>query len=273
MGIQRTTPQELVKKIHISVPFHLLKEKHLDLIINWKVNPEISFYAHALDAYSRNDFKAVADRLRDTGLCVTFHSTYLDLAPGSPDRFIREATKQRFEQILELAPLFGPKTVVSHPGFEKRRHGHIREEWLDNAVETYAWFGARLWDEGTKLMLENVFEDGPGDLRELFVRLEGLAGWCFDVGHQTVFSKTGMDEWLDSLGPFLGQMHLHDNQGKGDDHLAPGKGIIDFPALFCRLKEWKDDPPVITIEPHTEPDVWDSLEYLTGIWPWQVGDN
>lgn len=261
-------PKTLLDLIHVSIPFPMLKEQHLDMVIEFGVNPEISFYADALDTYSYDDFKAVADRLRETGRSVTFHATYLDLSPGSPDRLIRGATRRRFEQVLALAPLFHPRTVVSHPGFETRRHGHIRDEWLGNAVETYAWFGSRLRDEGTRLMLENVFEDGPDDIRELLARLDGLAGWCFDIGHQAAFSKTDMAGWMNGLGRFLGQMHLHDNRGEGDDHLAPGKGSIDFPALFDRLKDRKDDPPVVTIEPHNEPDVWDSVGYLAGIWPW-----
>jgi sugar phosphate isomerase/epimerase len=260
--------EELIGQIYISVPFRMLKEQYLDLVIEFGVNPEISFYADALETCSREDFKAVADRLLDAGRSVTFHATYLDLSAGSPDPLIREATRKRFEQVLDLAPLFRPRTVVSHVGFEKRRYHAIREKWLENAVDTFTWFARRLRDEGVRLMLENVFEEGPDDIRKLYERLDGLAGWCFDIGHQTAFSKTDMDGWMDGLGPFLGQLHLHDNRGGWDDHLAPGSGIIDFQALFDRLKDRKEDPPVVTIEPHNEPNVWESVEYLAKMWPW-----
>jgi hypothetical protein len=38
--------------------------------------------------------------------------------------------------------------------------------------------------------------------------------------------------------------------------------------LFEYLKGRKADPPIVTIEPHREEDLWPSLEYLEKFWPW-----
>ena len=47
-----------------------------------------------------------------------------------------------------------------------------------------------------------------------------------------------------------------------------GKGAINFAILFDYLKAERKEPPVITLEPHKEEDLWPSVEYLEKIWPW-----
>jgi sugar phosphate isomerase/epimerase len=118
-------------------------------------------------------------------------------------------------------------------------------------------------------MLENVYESGPEELQPLFENLKSHSvGFCLDTGHQAAFGQAPLSEWLDILGRHLGQVHLHDNHGLRDDHLALGQGTIDFQYLFKRLKNLNDTPPVITLEPHTEEALDPSLAHLKAIWPW-----
>jgi sugar phosphate isomerase/epimerase len=50
--------------------------------------------------------------------------------------------------------------------------------------------------------------------------------------------------------------------------MALGRGNIDFESLFRALRELRDTPLPITLEPHEEADLAPSLEYLEKIWPW-----
>jgi len=103
----------------------------------------------------------------------------------------------------------------------------------------------------------------------LFARLRPAgAGLCLDCGHLTAFGRAPLDEWLEVLGPFIGQLHLHDNLGQKDDHLPMGRGRVDFRRLFAYLKDQRTTPPVMTMEVHRPADVWASLECLEGLWPW-----
>jgi sugar phosphate isomerase/epimerase len=70
------------------------------------------------------------------------------------------------------------------------------------------------------------------------------------------------------LGPYIGQLHLHDNHGSHDEHLPLGSGKIDFYQLFTYLKSNEIPQPIITLEPHQEEDLWPSLDYLAKVWPW-----
>ncbi|KPJ76988.1 MAG: hypothetical protein AMJ54_09455, partial [Deltaproteobacteria bacterium SG8_13] len=203
------------------------------------------------------------------GLTITVHGPFFDMCPGSLDPQVRAVTRNRFEQLLELVPLFEPKTVVLHAGYDWKRYGYVRDAWLENSVQTWSWVAERVTGLGSRLMLENVYESRPEEIRPLFEQLAGQGvGLCLDTGHLTAFGNATAVEWLDAMAEHLGQLHLHDNHGEDDQHLALGTGGIDFPALFGRLAVLCPTPPVITLEPHQEDALEPSLSFLEKIWPW-----
>ena len=63
------------------------------------------------------------------------------------------------------------------------------------------------------------------------------------------------EDWLPALEPWLGQLHLHDNHGDRNSHLAIGEGLFDY------LNQ-KDMTPIITLEPHYEEAFWGSIKAL-----------
>ena len=262
--------RRLIEKVQVNIPFHMLYDSHLDLFLQNGLNPEIGLDGNTLERFALADFADIAARLQERNLTVTLHAPFLDLSPGSPDPAVRDLTCRRFEQMLRLVPLFKPQTVVCHAGYDWQRYSQLKDVWLENSLKTWSWLSARIRDAGAQLMLENVYEKGPEEMQPLFESLgKQRVGFCLDTGHQAVFSRCPLEHWLAYLGPYLGQLHLHDNGGQNDDHLALGRGEIDFTAFFRHLKTIKKEPPVITLEPHRERDFWPSLEYLSRVWPWQ----
>jgi len=67
-------------------------------------------------------------------------------------------------------------------------------------------------------------------------------------------------EWIDELGGYVKELHLHDNFGQYDEHLPVGDGNFPFHDLFAMLKHNKK--PVITLEPHNEIHLWKTIENL-----------
>jgi len=261
--------RRVMGKPQIHIPFTMLYESFIELFIEHGLNPEIALDSEALERFSFADFSDIAAQLHKHSRTISIHAPFMDLSPGSPDPAIRALTRHRFEQTLELVPLFKPKTVVCHTGYDRKRYLSLRDAWIENSLEIWSWFGTRIRNEGSLLMLENVYEHGPEDIQILFENLRDQSvGFCLDIGHQVVFSSTSLETWMESLGPYLGQIHLHDNRGEQDDHLALGRGKIDFPLFFNHLKTRKKVPPLITIEIHSEKDLWPSIEYLEKIWPW-----
>jgi sugar phosphate isomerase/epimerase len=118
------------------------------------------------------------------------------------------------------------------------------------------------------VMLENVHETEP----ELFLEVLGRVGAanlqvCFDLGHLLAFSTGDFPRWLETLAPVIGQLHLHDNHGDHDSHLALGAGQVPLRETLDYLAH-RGRRPLITLEPHQEGSLEPSLDYLADIWPW-----
>ncbi len=261
--------KNIIQKIHVNAPFGFLKDRYLEWFIQKGINPEIGLDTKYLDNFSSDDFLDVAGMLRSRNLSVTFHAPFNDLSPGSPDPLIYGVTRYRYKQLLRLVPIFRPKTVVCHAGYDWKRYHFMREEWVEKSLEMWSWLSGRLSDEGALLTLENVYEHYPEDLEILFRSTAGKnIGFCFDIGHQSAFSRADVKHWMDVLGKYVTQVHIHDNDGTGDQHRGLGKASIDFAGFFKQLGNLRNCPPVITLETHQEEDLFPSLEYLEKLWPW-----
>lgn len=257
------------KHVHVNIPFRMLFPRYLPKFIEGGINPEIGFDAEALEGYSPEEFRSVAEQLHEHGLEITFHFPYMDLSPGSPEPEVRKLTIRRFEQMLPLVSLFKPKTAVCHTGYDPRKYGSMRDVWLRNSFPIWSDLARKIVEEGCMLMLENVYEDGPSDILNLIEPLQEFGvGFCLDSGHQAVFGRRPLHEWIVSMAPYLRQVHLHDNCGKNDDHRAPGMGTIDFEMLFREMRNRFSVPPVVTLEPHTEEDLAPGLQFVERVWPW-----
>jgi sugar phosphate isomerase/epimerase len=255
--------ENIIRKVQICVPFGLLKEKYLPVVIENRMNPEIGIDGTIIDVHSKRDFLEMASILQQEGLSITLHGPFHDLVPGGIDKKILKATRERLRQAFDIIPLFEPLSIVCHTGYDRKRYHEVEDEWMDTALETWEPLVKDLQGTRTTLMLENVYEKTP---TLLFRLLSGLnrekVGFCFDAGHMNAFSETDMEGWLTPLKPFLKQVHLHDNDGTFDAHLAIGAGKIDFEALFTYLGE-NHLKPIVTLEAHEEEWIWQSLDVLS----------
>ncbi len=258
----------IFSQAHVSVPFFMLRDQYLPLILSNHLSVEIGLDSHVLDAFPLHDFKRVADQLSQAGLKCSFHAPFLDLSLGAIDSRVRRVSLERIQQVLELIPLFEPRWIVCHAAYEARRYRDDQERWLENIVQAFSRLVSMIEPTGIPFMVENVFENEPQQLKALFQRIASpLVRFCLDLGHHRLYSRTDLMDWIETLGPVLGLLHLHDNQGLLDDHLALGQGSIDFLGFFALLKE-KGLHPFITLEPHQEDWVRQSLEFLACHWPW-----
>lgn len=255
--------EDIIKNVQVCIPFRLLREKHLPLVIENRINPEIGIDGDTIDTYAPKDFSDMAFLLRQEGLTITLHGPFFDLAPGGMDKKILKASRERLRQAFDILPLFEPKSIVCHTGYDRKRYHEAQDQWLETAVETWTPLVEGLRGTATILAIENVYEKTPTLLVRLFNALnDDKVGFCFDTGHMNAFSETDMEAWLEALGPFLKQLHLHDNDGTWDDHWAIGMGRVNFDMLFRHVVENRLRP-IITLETHQEDWLWQSLETLS----------
>jgi sugar phosphate isomerase/epimerase len=256
--------EDIIRRIQVCIPFKLLKQKYLPLVLENRMNPEIGIDGDVIDTHSKKELSEIAHIVQQEGLTITLHGPFYDLVPGGMDKKILRATRERLRETFELIPVFEPVSIVCHTGYDRKRYHEVEKEWLETALETWAPLVQQLRGTQTTLMLENVYDKTPRMLLRLFNRLNTeKVGFCFDTGHMNVFSETSMKDWLNALGPFLKEVHLHDNEGISDDHLAIGAGTIDFEYLFKYVEENRLRP-IITLEPHKEKWIWQSLDALAG---------
>ena len=253
---------DILKVIQVHTPFHFLHDRFLPMVIKERINPEISFNHVTLDRFRKEDYIRVADSLLDAGLTITFHAPFMDLRPGALDPKIRQITIDRLNQVFDLVPHFRPLSVVCHPSFDKRYYVSSEQTWLENSVETWKIFLTRAIEMNTIIALENVYESDCHNLGLLLNEFSSPhVSFCFDTGHFNVFSTTPLEEWIDGLWTRLGQIHIHDNNGILDEHLPVGEGNFPFQDFFSMIRE-KGLKPIMTVESHTEKNLWKMLENI-----------
>lgn len=253
---------DILKKIQVHVPFTLLKEKLLPMVIREGINPEIAFSHLDLDRFRQTDFREIGDRLAGEGLTVTFHAPFLDLRPGAIDPAIRRVTVERLRRVFELLPLFRPRSIVCHPSFDERYYVSGEAQWLANSVETWNDLVGSVQGTETVITLENVYEQGPHQLRPLFDAVDSpQVRFCFDTGHANTFGSAPYAEWMEALGDRLGQIHIHDNDGTMDQHLPVGEGNFPFRDFLALVRD-RRLKPILTVEAHSERGLRRMLENI-----------
>jgi sugar phosphate isomerase/epimerase len=245
----------------VNVPFAEFG-KYESLVSQYRINPEIGLDGDALYTFSKQDFYDRATFLADKGLRCTLHAPFHDMLPGARDQYVLKAVRDKLRRCFDLIEIFKPRSVVCHLGYLDCVHSYDPDQWLATSLETWRELLVVAAQCSTTIMFENTYENGPGVHKIMLEALDSpFARFCLDVGHLSVFAHVALQDWLTILGPWLGQLHLHDNHGFRDDHLPVGKGDFDFPALFSYLK-LKNIMPIITLEPRSESDLWDSLNAL-----------
>ncbi len=241
---------------HIHVPYDRLWE-HLDLIRSERFSIELFINGGNIDAITPEKLDELRDALSGVP-SLSVHGPFMDLSPGAVDSSVREATLSRFNRALDIAGAIGANTVVFHSGYEKWKYALRTDIWLEQSLLTWRSLASKAKALGLRIAIENIFEDEPQNLRQLMEALnDPVFGICFDTGHCNLFTKVPLSEWLDSLGPYIIELHLHDNSGEADAHLPMGEGSFDFEMLFSKLSL---DGIVPTIEAHNIDDVRTALE-------------
>lgn len=252
------------KLIFISIPWELLVNKYLPLVLESGINLEISLNAKALDNYSYFDFKNIAKRLKEAEIKTTIHLPFMDLSLGALDPWVKEASLRRTFLAMERASIFEPLNLVLHSGYHMDYHRESREEWREVFIESSEKILDFAKDLGLIVSLENVFEPEPEFLKPIFEAFKNKLFWCFDPAHARVFSEKEEMDWLNILYPYIIEIHCHDNLGKYDEHLAIGKGKVKFNEIFKFLKE-KNITPFFVSEAHNEEDTYINVEILSNV--------
>ena len=238
--------------IHSTVPFPMLRDADtVRALRDAGVGPEIYFPGDVLDALAPAEAERAAESLREAGIrSLTFHAPFRDVWPGAQDEEARRLSVRRISQAIALAPAFRPEGVVVHGGYFGWLFDFRPDEWLESAKRSFGELAESAEKAGTRLFVENVFDEDP----EQLLRLREAVGsprlfFCLDAGHAALFSRVPVHRWAEAFGRGIGLMHVHDNRGTRDDHLPVGEGTINFRGVLLAAID-AGARPILTVEPH-----------------------
>jgi sugar phosphate isomerase/epimerase len=179
---------------------------------------------------------ALGKALRDLDVKVSVHGPVHDLNPGSLDVVIRDYTQHCFFKTLAICRALGAKYLILHLGINPLLPDSALDKWLTDSLRTWSPIVELAEQLHITILLENMFLPSP---RFLIALKNGLDSdgikFCFDIGHFHVYTNSSLEEWLDQMGSDIVEMHLNDNRGADDEHLALGAGTIDFQKVFQGL--------------------------------------
>lgn len=249
-----------MKTVHVHVPYPRVGD-YLSYIKQHRLSLEIYFPSASIDTLRQGDVERLKQQL-DYGPTLSIHAPFMDLSPGATDEKVRAVTLGRFLRVMEIAEVLAPEVIVFHSGYEKWKYAHRVDLWLEGSLVTWQPLIEKAARLKTRIAIENIFEDEPSNLLQLMEKLHCPAfGICFDTGHCNLFSKVPLEQWLGALGPYLFELHLHDNDRSLDQHLPIGDGTFDFKTLFSYPLA---GDCVYTIEAHSPEKVLKSLDRLNG---------
>ncbi|MFA9422125.1 MAG: sugar phosphate isomerase/epimerase family protein [Sedimentibacter sp.] len=155
-----------------------------------------------------------------------FHAPFNELFPAAVDPLALDLAYRRFEQAYKLSYEYGIKRMVVHSGYVPFLY--FKSWFLEKSVEFWQKFMIDK-PEDFHIMIENVLEYEPFTLAKIIEQIgDKRVTACLDVGHANCKSNLNLLEWVETLGPFLGHVHLHNNDMVDDCHWTLGKGLINM---------------------------------------------
>jgi sugar phosphate isomerase/epimerase len=180
--------------------------------------------------------EAVGRDLAGRGILVTCHGPLYDLNPGSLDPTIRAYTETCFRRGVEVAARLGAKKIVFHTCYNPLLPDGVLAGWKE--LSRPVWRAVLEQAAGLKVVvcLENSYEPSAEFFRDLFDTFDdGTAQMCFDPAHVHLYSRDGQSAWVTTMRDRITHIHLNDNSGSSDDHLALGSGNMPYRGFLKEL--------------------------------------
>lgn len=192
---------------------------------------------------------ALAEWLDDTRL--TLHSMhapiagrYVDgswkdgLSLASADEGRRKAAVEETLATLDVATAVPYSVLVLHCGVPVP-HATAGDNHRSSLVRSLEELTPVAAQHGVQLAIEVI----PNELSTPSALVDVIEsdidrtvlGICMDVGHARIMGD--VVEAIETCSGHVITTHLHDNRGRSDDHLVPGKGVIDWEATTLALQK------------------------------------
>ncbi len=195
---------------------------------------------------------------------LTSHGDFFDVLIFSADEEIVKISIKRIEESMETAKKIGAKKVVFHTNYNSQiKTDFYLNNWLDRNYEVFSCLCNRFKD--ITILMENMFDYDYIPIKQLAERMKDIDnfGVCLDYAH-AFLSKVEPKEWVLNLYPYIKHVHINDNGGTADSHLAVGDGKIDW-SEFNKLRVGYFANTTILIEVNGIDKITKSINYMKSV--------
>ncbi|MDR0554975.1 MAG: sugar phosphate isomerase/epimerase [Treponema sp.] len=209
--------------------------------------------------YSIHEMLQIREWLDELGLKVKgVHATHGGGTKDyvSPNEFNRLAGVELVKNRVELAHILDAGAIVLHfkqpvEAFEKDRD--YRKRFYAQAFKSFDELEPFCRVRHIRICVENMLSEPPASTHAMFGDLferydSGFMGLCFDTGHANAACKENCVEYAERWNDRLFMIHIHDNQGRDDEHILPFEGTFNWEAFAPVLARSPYELP-ITMEP------------------------
>ena len=179
-----------------------------------------------------NEDKELIDIINSYDLKYTIHSPFIDLNIASLNPAMADFSADEIKRSIDLANMIDSNIVVVHPGtigFNGRGEEdliyQISEEHLKDIGDYAKDNGVDACIENLPNIVDFMFMD-VNQLNDTLVKLD--LPMTLDIGHAHTNGFTPDEIYFDSIK----HIHVHDNPGDDDTHLALGDGTFDVNGFF-----------------------------------------
>lgn len=152
---------------------------------------------------------------------------------------------------MESCALLGIPRMAVHPLYDRPYRHENRKLLWDLNVEYFNLLKPYAKQYGVKMSLENLFDidpvrnyyvetmfSDPYELAKFYDELNDRENFdvLVDTGHCGI-TGTGCGDFLRIMKDRVKALHVHDNSNRGDDHLMPYDGDLDWDDIMKSLAE------------------------------------
>lgn len=148
------------------------------------------------------------------------------------------------KRALDIAEIVPFQYLIQHIGVTGAEYDEARIDAAFASLEEISLFARA---RGVEVLLENTQNRlATAERLVLFLQITHLKlGFCFDVGHANM--NEGVEAAFRLMENQIRSTHLHDNDGKSDQHLFPlsGEGTIEWKKTMDLLRTRPDRYPLV----------------------------
>lgn len=232
-------------------------DANVDSLSSWKICAEKgipeAFRPELSEAECLAYFKPFKDAAEEYGLeNYQAHALYPTCLAKEDDAEYDRFLLTCVEKTIRAMDYINCRNLVVHPFFKSFDYQVSKEEEWQKNIDSYAQLIPAAKAYGVKINLENMFivsHEGeiveaicgdPDEACRYIDTLNGIAGekvfgFCLDTGHVNL-GKRDLQDVMVKLGDRISCFHVHDNDGKHDQHLVPYWGTTDWDRFSEGLK-------------------------------------